>query len=121
MKRYIINTFVILLFLVGCAGVQYQDFSQKAYKILNASKISYDTVTDSVIDLHKEGLISDDVYSEIEKYADIYADAQNGAVDAIKSYQMGLGSSEDVSAKLTAVSLALTRLISVATPYLVEE
>ena len=118
MKRKLLSVSILILLLAGCAGLQYQSFQKNAYRVLNGMKISYDTITDSVIDLHKTGFISDKDYADIKKYADTFADAQNGAIDAINAYSQGLGSGEDLSAKLTGVSVALTRLISVASPYL---
>lgn len=108
---------ILCLFVAGCAA---KTFNQRSYKILKTSQSAYDLVTDGIIDLHKKGLIPDKDYKNIEKKADIYAEAHNKAVDAIKAYKMGMSTLDQTNNKLTAVSVALTELLRVAQPYILK-
>jgi hypothetical protein len=96
------------------------NFNQRSYQILKTSQSAYDLATDGVINLHKNDSISAEDYAKIEERADIYAEAHNAAVDAMKAFNMGLATAEETGDKLTAVSVALTELLKVAQPYILK-
>jgi hypothetical protein len=109
--------FIICMF-AACAAHKNADFTTKAYQIIEKSKISYDFITDSVLELKKSNLISDKDYTRIEKYADIYADAHNAAIEAVKGYKLGSITGAQTAERIAAVSMALTKLIEAAMPYM---
>jgi len=112
------------MFIVGvinsCATFKNATPMQQSYKILKSSQVTYDLITNSVIDLHKQKLISDVTYKQIEDIANKYSVAHNTAIDVVKAFNLGIGTKEDVSSKITAVSAVLTELMKIATPYLIE-
>ena len=119
MKRKLSILFAAIL-IMGFMACAITTFNQRSYQILKASQSTYDLVTDSIIDLHKKGLISDDIYKKIEVKADIYAEAHNKAVDAMKAFNAGVMTAEQTGNKLTAVSVALTELLKIAQPYILK-
>jgi hypothetical protein len=115
--KSIITCLFIGLIMSACVTA---NFNQKSYQILKTSQSAYDLATDSIIDIHKKGMISDKAYAEIKEKANAYAEAQNMAVDAIKAYQLGAMTVKQTNDKLTAVSVALTELLRLAQPYILK-
>lgn len=119
MKKSNISIIAVILcfFMAGCMTMS---FKANSYQILDKSQESYDLITDSIIELHEDNLISDRMYMKIEEKADIYAEAHNGAIDVIKAHEKGLVGSDDVAAKISAALNALSELTEIATPYILE-
>ena len=109
--------FVALACMVACATTS---FNQRSYQILKTSHDAYDLVTDGIIDLHNNGLISDKDYAKIEAKADTYADVHNEAVNAVKAFKRGLMTAEETGNKVAAVSVALADLLKIAQPYILK-
>lgn len=110
----------MILWVVVLAGCATANFNQRSYQILKTSQSAYDLATESVIDFHKAGMISESDYKEIEKKADKYAEAHNTAIEAMKAFNMGLMTAEQTGDKLTAVAVTLTELLKVAQPYILK-
>ena len=119
LRNYFLTTMMclVMIIMVGCAIT---NFNQRSYQILKTSQSAYDLATDSIIDLHKKGIISEDDYKQIEEKADAYAEAHNIAVDAMKAFNMGIMTAEQTNDKLIAVSVALTELLKIAQPYILK-
>lgn len=121
MKKYltILSAFLLVGFMTGCMSTGGVDNVTKvSYQVLHTSKTVYDTVTDSINDLYKAGLISSAVYMDIEEYADNYMEAHNIAVDTVKAFKMGYVTAGDASNKVVAVTAALTALLNAAQPHI---
>ena len=111
--------FIMAILLV--AVLSFAACSSKVSQIVNRSKVTYDLITDTVIDLDKAGLIDKADYERIEKYADRYADLHNAAIEAIKAYQRSEITGDAVNDKIVAISEALTELLKAAGPYIVKD
>jgi hypothetical protein len=114
--------FLCMILLLGliisaCATT---NINQRTYQILKTSQSTYDLATDSIIALHKSGAISDSDYKKIKDKANIYAEAHNTAVDAIKAFNTGVMTADQTSSKLEAVSVALMELLKIAQPYILK-
>lgn len=119
MKRLSV-LFILLAAVILTQGCATANFNQRSYQILKTSQSAYDLATDSIIDMHKKGLIEPVDYQKIEAKADIYAEAHNTAVDAIKAYKLGVMTADQTGDKITAVSVALTEFLKLAQPYILK-
>lgn len=115
----------LLIFAIMSCTAKYTDNTEKTqleqlYSIVNTSHTTYTGLAYTVKAMYEEGVLAEEDYKKIEHYADIYADAHNTAIEAIQAFLVGAASEEDVAAKIASASVALTRVIGAATPYLVK-
>lgn len=117
-KTCLLVMILIVGFILGACATA--NFNQRSYQILKTSQATYDLATDSIIELNKMGLIPAEDYAKIEAKADIYAEAHNAAVDAIKAFKLDTMTAEQTGDKIAAVSVALTELLKLAQPYILQ-
>lgn len=124
LKRNLSIFIISIMMLSGCilTGSKETDktFEEQAYDILLKSKLSYDMIADTVIQLKKDNLISSEDYSKIKKYGNIFADTHNAAVDTVVAYSAGKADKVDIANRMNAVSLALVKVLEIASPYLMK-
>jgi hypothetical protein len=122
MKRR--DSFVVLLvgvmFLVSCA---YNiGMVNSTYKLLTVSNVSYDTAMKTAADLYAQKRITIEQKNEIIKIGKTFAGAHNAAVEALACYEetKDVSEQEKMSAQIVIASEALTNLLALIKPYLLE-
>lgn len=111
---------IILLMLVSCAyNIGYVNTT---YDLLAVSKTSYETTIQTVIDLHKQGRISDEDKAKVFDIGKQFAIAHNAAVEALAKYEESgmLVGQEQLEKQITAAAEALSSLLQIVKPYLTE-
>jgi len=117
--------FASVLLLVGVlvAACAYNiGYVNTTYDLLAVSKASYETTIQTVIDLHKQGRISDEDKAKVFEIGKQFAIAHNAAVEALAKYEesgMMIGQ-EQLEKQITAAAEALSSLLQIVKPYLQE-
>jgi len=110
-----------LLMLIGCAyNIGYV---KTTYDLLAVSQTSYETAISTVIDLHRQGRITDGQKAEAFDIGRQFANAHNAAVEALAKYEESghLGSDEQLELQVVAAYEALSTLLNLVKPYLLEK
>lgn len=123
MKKYknIFLIAILTIFVVSCA--YNAGFVKTTFDMLGGSKVSYDTAMKMTADLYNRGIISEGQKSTIITYGNTYSKAHNTAVEALARYEE-TKSSEDsaiVEQQITIATTALSSLLNIIQPYLIDK
>lgn len=81
----LIVAFLLACSLAGCSTSS-DEVTVASYKVLQTSATVYDTLMKASVNLHDDGVITDDQYAKIKESATAYYDTYNAAVDALLVY-----------------------------------
>lgn len=84
MFRYFFVVVALTASLVGCATQD--EITLTAYKTLETSAITYDTVMTAASDMHSQGKLQDDDWAKLKDAALVYYDAYQVAVSGLLTY-----------------------------------
>lgn len=84
MLRYFCIVVALTASLVGCAAQD--EITLTAYKTLETSAITYDTVMTAASDMHSQGKLQDDDWAKLKDAALVYYDAYQVAVSGLLTY-----------------------------------
>ena len=93
---------VMFVVLAGCAA----SFEVKAYKTLATAGITYDAGMKTVADLQKQGKVTAEQRTEINRYANFFYTAYQTACSAFVSYKKTGAGESAVTQAITAMSAA---------------
>jgi len=119
-RKYLIGLFgLALLVAIGCASAT---FVRDSYRGLMVSAATYETTMESVADLCKQGLITNEQKDKIVFIAGHYYVAYHSAVDALVTYEKSktLEDKEKLVLTINSVSKTLAELLEYIKPYIVE-
>jgi lactam utilization protein B len=118
--RFQFSLLLIGTLLAACAyNISYVNTT---YDLLAVSQSSYETTIKTVIDLHKQGRISDEDKAKVFEVGKQFAIAHNAAVEALAQYEesgMMIGQAQ-LEKQITAAAEALSSLLQIVKPYLQE-
>jgi len=106
------------VFMVGCG----HSFVRDSFRTLSVSQQTYDTTMNTLVGLHRDGIIDDQDKAQIIQYGNLYYEAHNMAVVALANY--AASDYQDPNAKQTYtnaaadVSAKLAMFLKMARPYL---
>ena len=83
MRRAIPVVLVLAVVLAGCAASQNQ--IANGYKSLATAGTAYDTAMKSIADLHKQGVVDDDVKAKAIELGNYFWSAYHTAVDTLET------------------------------------
>jgi len=120
MKRKLVMSLVMSLVMVGCA--YNLNYVNSTYKLLSVAQTSYETAIQTVIDLNRQGRVSDEQKATIFAVGKQYAVAHNAAVEALAQYEEDklLVGDERLNACIETATEALSTLLELVKPYLLE-
>lgn len=84
MFRYFFIIVALTASLVGCATQD--EITLTAYKTLETSAITYDTVMTAASDMHSQGKLQDDDWEKLKDAALVYYEAYQVAVSGLLAY-----------------------------------
>lgn len=84
MFRYFFIVVALTASLVGCATQD--EITLTAYKTLETSAITYDTVMTAASDMHSQGKLQDDDWEKLKDAALVYYEAYQVAVSGLLAY-----------------------------------
>lgn len=84
MFRYFFIVVALTASLVGCAAQD--EITLTAYKTLETSAITYDTVMTAASDMHSQGKLQDDDWEKLKDAALVYYDAYQVTVSGLLTY-----------------------------------
>jgi hypothetical protein len=110
-RRTLVGLLAVVLFttlVVSCAT-----FKDTTYKTIYTAGVTYDTAMKTASALHKQGVINDTQWVEVQKYATIYYVAYQASVDAFEVYMKTetVESKDKLVAILNETSVKLGNLI----------
>lgn len=120
MKQGLLILMAILVMAMAFTACNEQDFTTDAYRTLTVSKEFRDTALSSLGDLHRQGLISEEVKDEAIRIGDAYMRAHQLAVDAVVVYSSSKTAENRMTAEeaLTTAAGLYGELAALVTPYL---
>lgn len=113
-----------LIMLIGMVSCAYNaGFVKSTYDMLSVSKTSYETAVETVIDLHRQGRITDEKKSELFEVGRQFATAHNAAVEALAQYEeySFLAGQDELEKNIEIAAQALSTLLGLIKPYLLED
>ena len=116
--------FLLALCLAFIAGCSYNASTVKtSYQALAVSQQSYDGAMTVFAGLVADGMIDEGTKMEVIEAASIYAQAHNSAIEALLIYKETENASdlELYQKQMALVSVALSDLMDIVKPYLLEE
>ena len=115
-KNYVILVILCMIaFITNCSGCA----SITDVKVAQISKASAESILISAKTLQNTGTLTADQYKEVAKYYDMYADAQNTAIDARVAW-LRAGKPADATTlnkAVAAAGAALTDFMAIAVKY----
>ena len=119
-RKLFVISLVMSLVMVGCA--YNLNYVGNTYKLLSVAQTSYETTIETVIDLHRQGRVSDEQKAAIFAVGKQYAVAHNAAVEALAQYEEDklLVGDERLNACIETATEALSTLLELVKPYLLE-
>lgn len=85
MSRVLLLLFMIFS-TVPLAACEKDETALNCYKVLETSAVSYDLIMRAGVELHNEGMVTDEQYGKLKDAAILYFDAYQVAVNALATY-----------------------------------
>lgn len=108
MKSKLVLTFLLIIFIISCAG---QSTLQRSYGTMKASKLTYETAMHSAADLYALKLITDEEKAKVIEYGNIYMKAHNTVVSAFQLYMTDTVNITKQEAYTLAINIASQELL----------
>jgi hypothetical protein len=113
---------LVIALSFGLAGCNSEDVIANSYKTLKITADTYDQTMSAAGDLHRRGVIDDEVKADIIDIGNKYRTAHQVAANALESYAMyeRAEDEEKIDTALAEVSRLVGELVMVVRPYLAE-